>query len=160
MFRSVVVGTDGSTTARTAVRAAAQLAAMSGADLHIVCAYRSAAWITSFCAEGYAVGMPTVDIASVARGVAEDARRVLEQAQKDAAGIGVDAMTHAIASDPCDALCRIATLLDADLVVVGDRGMSGASRMFGSVPNKVTHHAPCSVLVVDTTSVRTPTTAG
>jgi len=153
MFRSVVVGTDGSTTARSAVRVAAAVAAMSDADLHIVTAYRPSAWINSFCAEGYAVGMPTVDTTSIARGVADDARQILEQAVIDLDGLAVQVSTHAVASDPCDALCRVATLLDADLLVVGDRGMSGARRVLGSVPNKVTHHAPCSVLVVDTARV-------
>lgn len=159
MFRTVVVGTDGSTTARAAVRVAAAMAAMSDADLHIVTAYRPSAWINSFCAEGYAVGVPTVDTTALARGVADDARQILEQAASDLADSGVEVNTHAIASDACDALCRVATLLDADLIVVGDRGMSGARRVLGSVPNKVTHHAPCSVLVVDTSRVMATTTS-
>jgi nucleotide-binding universal stress UspA family protein len=38
----------------------------------------------------------------------------------------------------------------ADMIVVGNRGMSGAKRMLGSVPNKVSHHATCEVLIVPT----------
>ena len=40
----------------------------------------------------------------------------------------------------------------AELIVVGNKGMTGAKRfLLGSVPNKVSHHAPCSVLIVRTT---------
>ena len=40
----------------------------------------------------------------------------------------------------------------ADLIVVGNKGMTGAKRfLLGSVPNKVSHHAPCSVLIIRTT---------
>jgi nucleotide-binding universal stress UspA family protein len=47
-------------------------------------------------------------------------------------------------------LCDLAAHLQADLVVVGNKGMQGGRRFLGSVPNTVSHHAPCSVLIVDT----------
>jgi nucleotide-binding universal stress UspA family protein len=48
-------------------------------------------------------------------------------------------------------LVELAEHLKADLLIVGNRGMTGVRRfMLGSVPNKVAHHAPCSVLIVDT----------
>ena len=51
--------------------------------------------------------------------------------------------------DPADVLVRLATECDADVLVIGNKGMQ--RRVLGSVPNTVTHHAPCSVLVVKTT---------
>ena len=59
---------------------------------------------------------------------------------------------HAREGDPADAILDVAEELGADLIVVGNKGMSGAKRfLLGSVPNKVSHHAPCSVLIVRTT---------
>ena len=58
--------------------------------------------------------------------------------------------THARFGGPAEVLCDIAATLQADLIVVGNRGMQGGRRLLGSVPNTVSHHAPCSVLIVDT----------
>jgi nucleotide-binding universal stress UspA family protein len=58
--------------------------------------------------------------------------------------------THAKAGSPADAICEVATDVQADLIVVGNKGMSGARRILGSVPNSVAHQAPCSVLIADT----------
>jgi len=59
--------------------------------------------------------------------------------------------SHPTSGDPCDALIAVAQDVDADLIVVGSRGMTGVKRfVLGSVPNKIAHHAPCSVLIVDT----------
>jgi nucleotide-binding universal stress UspA family protein len=60
-------------------------------------------------------------------------------------------IVHAAAADPADALTTIATQEEADLIVVGNKGMKGARRALGSIPNDVAHRAPCSVLIVDTT---------
>jgi nucleotide-binding universal stress UspA family protein len=59
--------------------------------------------------------------------------------------------THARFGSPAEVLCDIAEHLEADLIVVGNRGMKGGRRFLGSVPNTVTHHAPCSVLIIATT---------
>ncbi len=59
--------------------------------------------------------------------------------------------THPLNGDPADALLATAEQVHADLIVVGNRGMSGMKRfVLGSVPNKVSHHCPCSLLIVDT----------
>jgi nucleotide-binding universal stress UspA family protein len=64
---------------------------------------------------------------------------------------GVEAECHARKGDPADALLQVAEENGADLIVVGNRGMTGAKRfLLGSVPNKVSHHASCSVLIVRT----------
>jgi nucleotide-binding universal stress UspA family protein len=65
---------------------------------------------------------------------------------------GLDVETFAREGDPADAILDVAEERDADLIVVGNKGMTGARRfLLGSVPNKVSHHAPCSVLIVRTT---------
>ena len=65
---------------------------------------------------------------------------------------GVRAEYHAAKGDPAEAIVRVADRLDADLIVVGNRGMKGVRRVLGSVPNSVAHLANCSVLIVDTTN--------
>jgi nucleotide-binding universal stress UspA family protein len=64
---------------------------------------------------------------------------------------GVPVETFAREGDPADAILDVAEERSADLVVVGNTGMTGAKRfLLGSVPNKVSHHAPCSVLIIRT----------
>ena len=62
----------------------------------------------------------------------------------------VDVKSHTLTGDPADALLEIAEREGADLIVVGNRGMHGVSRVLGSVPNKVSHRAQCHVLIVAT----------
>jgi nucleotide-binding universal stress UspA family protein len=65
---------------------------------------------------------------------------------------GISCKTHGLAEDAADAIMEVAEREEADLIVVGNRGLSSAKRfLLGNVPNKITHHAPCSVLVVHTT---------
>jgi nucleotide-binding universal stress UspA family protein len=61
-------------------------------------------------------------------------------------------VTHPREGDPADAILDVAEENDADLVMVGNKGMTGARRfLLGSVPNKISHHAPCDVWIVKTT---------
>ena len=50
--------------------------------------------------------------------------------------------------EPSDALCQVAGTVGADLIVVGNKRMQGATRILGSVPKRVVEHADCHVLVV------------
>jgi nucleotide-binding universal stress UspA family protein len=83
----------------------------------------------------------------------EDVLSMLEEAKGDAGDAGVEAVeTFARQGDAADAILDVAEEQRTDLIVVGNRGMTGAKRfLLGSVPNKVSHHAPCSVLIVRTT---------
>jgi nucleotide-binding universal stress UspA family protein len=63
---------------------------------------------------------------------------------------GVDGDAHAVPAHPATAILTVAEAVGADLIVVGNRGMKGARRVLGSIPNHVSHHAHCDVLVVDT----------
>jgi nucleotide-binding universal stress UspA family protein len=149
MYERIVVGTDGSATAGVAVSHATMLAKTSGATLHIVHAYRPV--LPSEAAMSATAGGPTIDVAGVNAGIAEHAAGVCTHAATGAGRDGVKVETHSVPGDPCDALIAVAKEVGADLVVVGNRGMTSVKRfVLGSVPNKISHHAPCSVLIVDT----------
>ena len=82
----------------------------------------------------------------------EDVEALLREVTDEAKESGVSIEGFAREGEPADALIDVAEEEDADLIVVGNRGMTGASRfVLGSVPNKVSHHAPCSVMIVRTT---------
>jgi nucleotide-binding universal stress UspA family protein len=82
----------------------------------------------------------------------EDVERALEDAATSLREQGVEAATYARQGDPADAILDVAEEQRADLIVVGNKGMTGAKRfLLGSVPNKVSHHAPCTVMIIRTT---------
>lgn len=144
MFTRIVVGTDGSDTAAEAVRQAIQLAQLSGATLGIVSAYSPGT------GRGEATAAPP-DVQHEI-GPREAVNTVLEVAASQAREAGVEARTHAVDADPAEAILNVAEETGADLVVVGNKGMTGARRfLLGSVPNNVSHHASCSVLIIRTT---------
>ena len=151
MFEVIVVGSDGSESAGVAVHRATDLAASAAGTLHIVYAYRQVSLGTVGMAASGGATMP--DLESVNRGAALEGERVCEHAAADARRRGVKVEIHAVPGEAADVLVGVARDVDADLLVVGNRGMSGKRRfVLGSVPNKVSHHAPCSLLIVDTTS--------
>ena len=146
MFQSIVVGTDGSETAGKAVREAIELAKAVGASVELVSAYEP---------------VSNQRLREEARQVPEDLqwmvnpREDVDATLRDAAELveaaGLTVHTYAREGDPADAILDVAEERDADLIVVGNKGITGAKRFFlGSVPNKVVHHAPCGVMVVRT----------
>jgi nucleotide-binding universal stress UspA family protein len=147
MYKAIVVGTDGSDTAGEAVRQATELAHRLGARMLIVSAYEP---------------IPDARLreteAEVPRDLQwminprEDVDATLHSAMKVAQQRGVEVQTFARQGDPADAILDVAEEQNADLIVVGNKGMTGAKRfLLGSVPNRVSHHAPCSVLIIRTT---------
>jgi nucleotide-binding universal stress UspA family protein len=149
MYKTIVVGTDGSETAGIAVHHATMLAISSGATLHIVHAYRPV--LLSEAAVAATSGGLTIDVEGVNAGIAENAAGVCTHAATRAERTGVKVETHSMRGDASDALIAVAQEVGADLLVVGNRGMTSVKRfVLGSVPNKISHHAPCSVLIVDT----------
>ena len=147
MFERIVVGTDGSGTATEAVRQATELAKLSGAQLDIVSAFEPVPQ-DRLREEG---GEIPADVA-YAVGPREDVNQVLEAAAGEAGKDEVKTETHAREGDPADAILDVAEEVGADLIVVGNKGMTGARRfLLGSVPNKISHHAPCGVYIVRTT---------
>jgi nucleotide-binding universal stress UspA family protein len=144
MYHRIVVGTDGSATADRAVDAAGGIARLTGGSVHIVTAYRP------------------VRAAAVVAGAAaaqtwfgEEERQVAEELVTAAADRlkerGVAAVPVARLGDPADVLLATAEEFDADLLVVGNRGMTSVRRyLLGSVADRVVHHASCTVHIAHT----------
>jgi nucleotide-binding universal stress UspA family protein len=147
MFGRIVVGSDGSETAAKAVGEAVELAKAVGAQLDIVSAYEP---VPESRLREEAEGIPADVSWSVGPREEVDATLAAAGAIADAAGVAFT--PHPRQGDPADAILDVAEEQHADLIVVGNKGMTGAKRfLLGSVPNKVSHHAPCSVLIVRTT---------
>jgi len=145
MFSSIVVGTDGSDTAREAVRQAIELARSVGARIDLVSAYEP----VSDARLHEALSVPE-DLHWMIN-PREDVEATLEQAASEIRAAGVEVVVFARQGDPADALLDVAEERGSDLIVVGNKGMTGAKRfLLGSVPNKISHHAPCSVLIIRT----------
>ena len=123
----IVVGTDGSERANRAVAWAVDLAVACDATLHVIHAY-----------QGTRADVVRAGRETVARAVApfeEHAERL---------------RPHAVQGDPVDAILDYAYDANADLVVVGNRGMTGNRRFLGSVPNTIAHDSRCAVMIVPT----------
>ena len=140
MYTSIVVGIDGSPTAEKALDKAIELARISSARLHVVSAYEPA--------HARVAGAPPGERYHVGESFKADA--VLERALDR---VGVDGLTieqHAPKGDPADGLLEVANETGSDLIVIGSVGMQGPKRVFGSVPNTVSHKSRCDVLIVQT----------
>ena len=143
MFKSIVVGTDGSETADIALRRAIELAALTGGKLHVVSAYEpSPARVGG--------NKPVAEAAEWSVGSDFKVEAVLQRAQDEAQSGSIDFEVHATKGDAADSLIAADKEHDTEVIVLGSRGMRGARRVLGSVPNKVSHHAPCDVLIVQT----------
>ena len=147
MFDSIVVGTDGSETANEAVRQATELAKTLGATVYLVSAFEPVG--NQRLREERQQAPEDMQWMINAR---EDVNSTLAAAEEKIKQAGVPVETFARQGDPADAILDVAEEQNADLIVVGNKGMSGAKRfLLGSVPNKVSHHAPCSVMIIRTT---------
>jgi len=118
-YKKVVLGTDGSSFARSAERVAAGIAAMNKAKLLIVEATESA---------------PN--------------QQVLREAAERADAAGVTADTMVEYGGAADVLIEVADRNDADLIVLGSRALSERQEILGSASRKVAHNAPCDLLLV------------
>ena len=147
MFGKIVVGTDGSETAGEAVRQATQLAKSMGDSIDLVSAYEP---VSSARLREEQQQVPK-DLEWTIN-PREDVDSTLKDAAEQIGEAGVDVTTFAREGDPADAILDVAEERDAGLIVVGNKGMTGAKRfLLGSVPNKVSHHVQRSLLIVRTT---------
>jgi len=147
MFGSIVVGTDGSTTAQEAVRQAIELAKTVNATIHLVSAYEP---VSESRLRDERQQVP--DDAQWMVNAREDVDAALKEAAEPLEAEGLTVERYAREGDPADAILDVAEETNSDLIVVGNKGMTGAKRfLLGSVPNKVSHHAPCSVMIIRTT---------
>jgi len=145
-YRNVVVGTDGSETAELAVRHAAELAKAFGARLTVV---------TAFIPRPEEESKRLQEAPEDVRWAITDATSADEHARRaraTARDMGVDDVVLRVDSgDPASLLIDAADDSGGDVIVVGSKGMTSAKRfVLGSVPNKVSHHAPCDVVIVHT----------
>jgi nucleotide-binding universal stress UspA family protein len=143
MYKTLLVGTDGSPTADQAVQSAADLARSLGAALHIVTAFRPPR-----PGMGAAAGVALVD-SGAGQALAEESARAVGQAAIEKFGEGLVAEAHGAQGNADEVILSTAVQVEADLIVVGSKGMQ--RRYLGSVPNSVAHGAHCAVLVVKTT---------
>jgi nucleotide-binding universal stress UspA family protein len=141
----IVVGTDGSATAQVAVDRAGDMAQALGVDIHVVSSYASTSAGEWMAAAG---GVAVADVA-MERGQAR-AEEIVASARDQLSARGLRVLTHVCCGEPAQALVTIAHDENAQIIVVGNRGMTGARRVLGSVPNRVAHHARCGVLIVPT----------
>jgi ubiquinone biosynthesis protein len=122
--RRIVVATDGSDSAARAVDWAAELAERYQAELVLV------------------------------RVVAGDPGPAEAELEREAARLGARARVE-VAEEPAETIVRVASEQKADVLVVGNIGMTGRREfLLGNVPNRVSHNAPCTVVIVDTRSRR------
>ncbi|HEY7892234.1 MAG TPA: universal stress protein [Solirubrobacteraceae bacterium] len=150
MFSSIVVGTDGSDTATEAVRQAVEVAKTACATLEIVSAY---APVPEQQLRQERLEAP--EDVQWAISPHQEVEASLSEAAEIAREAGIDVNTHACQGDPVDAIIDVAEENDADLVIVGNKRMSGFKRLLKllllpSVPNKVSRRAPCAVLIIKT----------
>jgi len=144
MYKSVLVATDGSETAGEAVRIAVELAKTFDATLHVVSVYQS----------GSKGALRIPDMTGAYPGSADSlsiADTLLEGIASNARAQGVVTKTYASSGSVAERIVSVAEEQQVELIVVGNKGMKGAKRILGSVPNAVAHAAPCAVLIVNTT---------
>lgn len=142
----IVVGTDGSATADRAVDKAAELATALGVPLHVVTCYK----LVTSTASLAAVGGVGFDPIAGSAGASSHAESVMARTVERLQDAGVKATPRVCAGEPADSLIAVAGEIGAQMIVVGNKGMIGARRVLGSVPNRVSHHASCCVLIVQT----------
>jgi nucleotide-binding universal stress UspA family protein len=146
MGEAIVVGTDGSESAKRALEEGVRIAKALGAEIHVVSAFSPLRGAhISGAPEGAAkVWAPLPD---------SRVEATLSEAEATVRLANVAVRTHAVEEDPAEALLKTAESVGATMIVVGSRGMHGARRLvLGSVPNKVSHRAHCNVLIVSTDS--------
>lgn len=142
MLSTIVVGTDGSQTARRAVALAAELARGLGAALHVVHGYHPPALLEG---AGAAVAGAATVTSAMWREMSE---AVVADALADPTLEGVTVTGHSVPGGAWQAVVSVAAEVGADLVVVGNRGMRGPGE---SVPDAIAAHVPCHLLIAKTT---------
>jgi nucleotide-binding universal stress UspA family protein len=144
MIATVAVGTDGSGTAEKAVLSALDMAERFGARIVFISAYAPVD-------EGRLRHEKRDAPADIQWTInpEEDVDATLRECEQLAEERGLRWASEAAQGEPADVLVKLADRHDADVLVIGNRGMH--RRVLGSVPNSVTHKANCTVFLVKTT---------
>ncbi len=144
MIATVAVGTDGSGTAEKAVLSALELAERFAAKIVFISAYSPVDEIRLRREKREAP-----DEVQWTINPEEDVDATLRECEQLAEDRGLKWASEAAQGDPADILVALAARHEADVLVIGNRGMH--RRVLGSVPNSVTHKANCTVFLVKTT---------
>lgn len=131
----IIVGTDGTETAERAIDRAGQMARALGAAVHVLSAFSDD---------------KTPLVGAGKQGDRKHAEQHVARAQERLREQGLESTPHLTNQEPGRALVAIADEEGAQMIVVGNHGMAGPRRILGSVPNYVSHHATCDVLIVST----------
>jgi nucleotide-binding universal stress UspA family protein len=147
VFAKILAGIDGSEVADAAIDHAIELARGLQARLLIVSAYEP---VSDLRSRERLLELPADQQSTI--NARDKALALLNRAAERARRVGVvEVEAHPREGDAADAILDVAEEHGCDLIVVGHRGMTGAKRfLLGSVPNKISHHAPCSVLIIRT----------
>lgn len=151
MFERIVVGVNQASTAALAAERALELGELTGGEVHLVCALgptpRGEPLSSMVPGAALVGGSPPAD--GPGQG---DARTHAETfLTRLARSSTARARNHVLPGEPAEVILQVADEVDADLIVVGSKGMHGARRVLGSVPNTISHQADCSVLIIQTT---------
>jgi nucleotide-binding universal stress UspA family protein len=139
MFTRVAVGTDGSATAAQAVAAATEMARRFDAEVVLLGVFQ----------DGPGSRGDEDPELQWASSPSARLREILERTEKETRRAGIECRTLTGEGEPGEVLVQLAEACEADVLVIGNKGMH--RRVLGSVPNTVTHRAPCSVFVIKTT---------
>ena len=139
VFHRILVGYDGSAGSRAALTAGLGLARESGGTLTAVTVQHHL--------PRYGATIGEVDEEREVE--AAQARRLANEIQAEAGEQDIHVATQVAVGHPAQELVRAAKAIDADLIVLGHSGHSAAwGGLLGGVADRVSHHAPCSVLIV------------
>lgn len=156
MIRKIVVGIDNSDQSMKALQQAILFAQNCDAELklaHILVDSEPGAprFSSYFSGPLYpSIGSTTMESYQMAwNQFVERSQALLNQQVSDVRATGINVSDSLLYGSPGAKLCELAQTWQADLIIVGSRGLSGISELLiGSVSNYVLHHAPCSVLIV------------
>jgi nucleotide-binding universal stress UspA family protein len=152
-MQKIVVGVDGSETADKALRWAADEARLRGASLRVMHAWTVPLVLARPSEDAFGIPEPVESLLEVRAALQREATTVLERALEDVASEGVEVEAQAIEGKAARILIEAAA--DAELLVVGSRGLGGfAGLLLGSVSQQCAHHAPCPVVIVPSSSAR------
>lgn len=158
MFNKILVAIDRSTASRDVFGTAVSLAKATGASLMLlhVLSNEEKQEPTLFIYSGIKYSVISEPLLKAYeeqwQKFEEEGLEFLRSLVQEARTVGIDAEYTQFWGNPGRGICDLAQAWSADLLLVGSRGLSGLKEMFlGSVSNYVTHHAPCSVLIVHKT---------
>ena len=147
MFSIILVATDGSRESLTAVRAAAEETLLHNAVLHTVCAANPGVVKSMFVSPH--TNAIFVDYEQISEFLAEEAKKALGYAEKEAAGVGVTVIPHLVWGDPREEILRCAEEIGADCIILGSTGKTGLKALLlGSVSSAVVTHARTNTMII------------